>query len=236
MRDLDDGHPVVVEPLEQLHDLLPLAGMEISCRLVGEEHLRVPDHSPGDRDELLLAAGELVRVEVFLTDDLEPVEVITDNALAFRARHVAIGERDFEVLVDRQRVDQMVALEDEADVTLVQLVSVFELQLLDLHVQEAVLARPGAVEHAENAEQCRLPGARGAHDGDEFPSLDVDRDAAQDVELPRLALVALLEIVELDHASRMPSVSSGNNTVASRSGEHNGDRHSILYFQDRFAE
>ena len=62
-----------------------------------------------------------VGIQVLLADDLEPVEHVADQALALGLLHVAVGERHVEVLVDRQVVEQVVALEDEADVLLLQL-------------------------------------------------------------------------------------------------------------------
>jgi len=52
--------PVLVDDLaEQGEHLLPGAGVQRSGRLVGEHHLRPCDECPGDRDPMLLAAGEL---------------------------------------------------------------------------------------------------------------------------------------------------------------------------------
>src|SRR5438128_925327 len=47
VRDLDDGRAGGVEPLEELHDLAPLAGMEVARRLVGEDELWAVDDGTG---------------------------------------------------------------------------------------------------------------------------------------------------------------------------------------------
>ena len=60
-------------------------------------------------------------IEVFLADDLEAVERIGDQALALGARHVLVGEREVDVLLHGQIVEQVIALEDHADVPLGQL-------------------------------------------------------------------------------------------------------------------
>ena len=113
--------PLLVQRAEQLHDLLALRRVQVAGRLVGEDHLRVRDHRARDADQLLLAARELVRIEILLADDLEAVEDVADHALALLPADVAVRERNLEVLVDRQVVEQVIALEDEADVLLVQL-------------------------------------------------------------------------------------------------------------------
>src|SRR5262245_54341309 len=69
VRDLDDRHALGVERLEEAHDLAPLVGVEVAGRLVGEQQLGFRDERPGDADELLLAARELVREEVLLPHD-----------------------------------------------------------------------------------------------------------------------------------------------------------------------
>src|SRR5580700_4338464 len=44
MRHLYDGRPFLVQLLEQVHDLLPLAGMQVPGRLVGKDQFRARDH------------------------------------------------------------------------------------------------------------------------------------------------------------------------------------------------
>ena len=77
--------------------------------------------APCDSDELLLAAGELARVEIFLADDLKAIERIGDHRLAFAAFDIAVGKRNIKVLVNREVIEQMVLLEDKADVPLIEL-------------------------------------------------------------------------------------------------------------------
>ena len=94
-------------------------------------------------------------------------------------RHVAVRERQLDVLVHRQVVEQVIALEDEADVRLLQRGTLLLRERVDRLSHEQVLAAPGAVVHAEDVEQRRLAGAGRPHDRDELACLDVERDAAQ---------------------------------------------------------
>ena len=70
MRDQDDGH---LERPEQRHDLLaqrcPQGRVDVRPRLVEEHELGLRREGAGERNPLLLPAGELVRVPV-----LEAVE------------------------------------------------------------------------------------------------------------------------------------------------------------------
>jgi hypothetical protein len=111
------------------------------------------------------------RIEIFLGDDLKTIQSIRDNGLAFASLDIAIREGNIQVLVDSQVVEQMVLLEDEADVSFVQLHAVFRFQLVDCFTKKVVLPEPIAVEHSEDCQKRRFAGARRPHDGEEvaFP-------------------------------------------------------------------
>ena len=59
VRDHDDGDALVVQLLENVHDLDARAAIEIARRLVGEQHVGIVDEGARDGDALLLAAGKL---------------------------------------------------------------------------------------------------------------------------------------------------------------------------------
>ena len=81
MRHLDDGDAFVVQALERLHDLFRLRGVKIAGRLIGEDQLRIGDQGARHADQLLLAAGKLIREEILLADHLETVEHVADDAV-----------------------------------------------------------------------------------------------------------------------------------------------------------
>ena len=63
-----------VDPLEQQHDVLAGVRVEVAGRLVGQQHQRPVDERAGDRDPLLLAAGQLVRQPVGLAVEADQLE------------------------------------------------------------------------------------------------------------------------------------------------------------------
>ena len=65
VRHHDDGDAAVVQLLENSHDFDAGAAVEISGRLVGQQHFRIVDQGARDRDALLLAAGKLTRMMIF---------------------------------------------------------------------------------------------------------------------------------------------------------------------------
>jgi hypothetical protein len=166
MRDLDDRGALGVELLEQLHDLLALARVEIAGGFVGQDELGARHDGARDSHELLLAAGELVGEELLLRHDLEPIERVGDDGLTLRLLHVPIRQRDVEVLLHGEAVNQVVLLEHEADVLLVQLVALLDGELVHRLAQELVSGKPrqsaqdsfalplgGAYEHAIGRDQ-----------------------------------------------------------------------------------
>jgi len=56
-RGLNDSSPLTIQTPEQLHNFLPLAGVQVPCGLVGQDQLRVGNNGAGNCYELLLAAG-----------------------------------------------------------------------------------------------------------------------------------------------------------------------------------
>src|SRR5437879_978848 len=80
VRDLDDRRPAVIQSFEKLHDLFALRGMQIPGGFIGEYQFRAKNHRARHADKLLLAAGELVWEQVFLTHDVEPVKCVANQA------------------------------------------------------------------------------------------------------------------------------------------------------------
>jgi hypothetical protein len=74
----------------------------------------------------------------------------------------------------------MIALKNEADVSLVQLISVFDFELMDRMIQKIIFAVPGAVIHPKDVKDGGFSGAGGAHDRDELSFFYIDVDAPQD--------------------------------------------------------
>jgi hypothetical protein len=80
------------------------------------------------RHELLLPAESWFGIEVLLAHDLEAVEDVGDARLALARRDVAVAQRQVEVLRHRQVVDQVVVLEDEADLVALQRLALFRVE------------------------------------------------------------------------------------------------------------
>src|SRR5260370_18690898 len=125
--------------------------MEISSRLIGEDQLRTKDHRAGHADKLLLAAGELVWKKIFLADDVESVEAIANQADPLFVRHILVGQWHFQFFEYSQIVDQVIALETEADLSLMQLVPFLALYLVNRPAEDLIGPTPRALHPSNDA-------------------------------------------------------------------------------------
>ena len=194
MGDLNDGGALIVQLLEEVHDLLALTRVQVARGLVGQNQLRLGDNGPRHSHELLLSARKLAGVEVFLADDVEPVERVGHDRLALRTLDVPVGEGDVQVFGDREVVEQMVLLKHEPDIALVQLSPLLDIHLVDGMVEKVIFTAPFPVEHTDNSQQGGLPGARRAHDGHELTVLYFDVDPPKDVISSGAGRIGFLEI------------------------------------------
>src|SRR5947209_5308543 len=133
--------------------------MKISGRLVREDQFRIGDDGARDPDELLLAAGKLARKQIFLRDDLKAIKSVGDNCRALVLAYLSIGKRNLEVFVNRQIIEQMILLEDEADMFVAQGAALFRFQMMNGGVVEKIFARPTVIVHAKDVQQCGFAGA-----------------------------------------------------------------------------
>jgi len=222
MRNLDDGCARVVQSPKELHDLLALGRVQIAGGFVGEDELGILNDGAGDAHKLLLSAGKLIGEKILLADDVELIKRVTHKAGAFLARNVLIGERNLEVFKDRQVVNQVVALKNKADVGLVKLIAFFYVQFVNGLFEEVELSGPCSVEHADDAQESGLSGARRPHDGDELALVDIEVDAAEKEEFVRARFDCFFEITQLNQWFHNISLSWG--IFLERSGAYGGQQ------------
>ena len=127
------------------------------------------------------------------------VEGFGHHPLPLTAWYVFVGQGQIDVLLHRQVVEQVIALEDHADFALGQLGAVLALHQMHRLFAEPVFAGPLVVEQGEHIQQRGLSRARRTHDGDELAFLDGEINAAQYPGLSRSGFVTAFDVFELDH-------------------------------------
>ena len=192
--DDDDGRAGLVDPVEQLHHADRGDRVEVAARLVGEQQRRVVDEGAGDRDALLLAAGELVGVAVQLgreADQAQRLRHLGADRGAAGADHL---QRVGDVVVDGAVGEQLEVLEDRADVA-PQLRDLLLRQGADVAAGDADAAVGGRLVADQGLDQGRLAAAGRADEEDEFAAVDRQRDP---VERHVAARVDLGHVAQLD--------------------------------------
>src|SRR5262249_48034542 len=108
------------------------------------------------------------------------------------------GEGNFQVFENSKVVDQMIALEDETNIGFVELVAFFNVEFVNGLIEKKIFAIPGAIEHADDAEQSGFACAGGSHESDEFAGHDIQRDAAEDEKFTAAGLERFFEVAHLN--------------------------------------
>ncbi len=96
----DHGRAAGVDPREQLHDVDGRAGIQVSGRLIGEQHLRTVHQRASDRHALLLATGQLVGKPLLLAVETHEREHLGHRLLDEAARGAGDLQCEGDVLMD----------------------------------------------------------------------------------------------------------------------------------------
>jgi hypothetical protein len=183
----DDGDSLLaIERAERFHDLVRGSRIEIAGRLIGEKKARCIDQRAGNRDALLLAAGELAGRIALALPQAEKVQrrarPLDAHGAALRPRRGVI-ERQADILDGAGAGQEIEALENKAEPFAADAGEVRFAQRRDIDALQEIMAAGRQVEAAENIHERRLARARRAHDGDELAGLDGQADAAERFDL-----------------------------------------------------
>ena len=117
VRDHDDRLAVLgVEGLQQVEDLVARLPIEVAGRLVAQQQRRVRHDGAGDADPWFLPARELPRIVLRAVLEADHRERRRHVVPPVGARERREQQRQLDVLLRRQHRQQVVELEDEADV------------------------------------------------------------------------------------------------------------------------
>ena len=179
--------------VEELDDFVAVAGVEVGGRFVGEDELRVVGQGAGDRDALALAAGEGLRLRAEAVGHAEVGEEGGGALAGFAPADAGEVQGDLDVLAGVEGLEQVEALEDEAEIVPAELRQMALLERGDFAPVHTNGAGSGAQEAADKREEGRLAGARGAHDQHEFAAPDAEVDAVDGVNDSAAGAEALRE-------------------------------------------
>ena len=150
--------------------------VEVRERLVHEQDLRAHDEDARERDALLLAARELVRVTMLRALEADHLERLGDLARHGRAALRAHLQPVADVVAYRHVREERVVLEDEAYLALV------DHDVRHVLTVDEDASRGRRLEARDHAQRRRLAAARGAEERYELAALYVELDALDGVE------------------------------------------------------
>ena len=104
---------------------------------------------------------------------------LRDFLLALGGGDIQIAKWQFDVLIHIEFIDQVEALEHEADVALAELGALLFLEAAHFGAEEFIGTAGGIVQQAQNVQQRGFAAARRAHDGDELAVLDFEGNAVE---------------------------------------------------------
>ena len=186
------------EALLELRDLgahlHPQLGVEVGERLVEEEHRRLADDRPTDRDPLPLAAGELARLALEQVGDVEDLRRLGDEPFDLGGRRLADAQAEVDVLAHRHVGVERVVLEHHRDV------AVLRRQVVDDPAADRDRAAGDLLEAGHHPQRRRLAAARRTHQHHELVVADLEIELPDDGHVA----VSLRDAVEDDRCHPCP--------------------------------
>src|SRR4029077_17944680 len=217
----------ILEAPEQSHHLERQVRIEIARRLIGDQERGLADHGAGDADALLLADGELERQHTLLAEETHLVERGAHAPVDLLQGSCSYGERKRDVVVHRPVGEQLVILEDHADVA-AESGDVPRLQRLRVTPRDRDSATGRPLEQCDELQHRALAGTRAAREEHHLAGVDAEADV---IECLAPVGVALAHPVEKRHSappalpvprSSGPSVSAVAKAAASNSPKSSG--------------
>ena len=193
-----DGRAIAVQFFQQSHHGFAVHRVQVSGRLVRQQYRRASRQCPRHCHTLLLTARKLRRIMLHAVRHSHLFQRLHHRLLAFRRRHAAISQRQFDILINVQIANQIKRLEDEADLAVANARALLHLQLRHWLFIQRVQSVARRIQQSENRQQRRFPAARGPRNRHIFAPLNIQMDARQRMRLYLIRYENLGDSVELD--------------------------------------
>jgi hypothetical protein len=127
-----NGGATLVQFSEQLHHRFAIARIKIAGGFVREQNRRPAAKRSRYRDTLLLTAGELAWQMFCPVRHSHALQSFSHKSFAITRAHTAIGERQFDILIDVEIADKIEALKNEADLAIANPSAVSQVEVFNL--------------------------------------------------------------------------------------------------------
>ena len=191
-----DGGAAGVDFAEQVHDVERQVRIEVARRLVGQHEHGVVHQRARNRDALLLAAGQLLRIRVHSVLQSDPLQHLKRLALLRGHGRAEHARHNRDILEDGLSRNELEILKDKAHRAPIglHLPRAQARQIFSGNLQQPVARQ--AFSKAQ-AQKRGFAGAARPGQKHEFPLADVERQLAQRIDA---AAVQLGQVPRFDHA------------------------------------
>jgi len=179
VRDQDDGVAGRVQFFQDAQHFLARVRVQRAGRFVRQDDVAAVHQRARDTHALLLAARQLPGAMAGAVAQAQAPQQFGGALQPGLAALAGIDGRHLDVALRRQVGQQVIALENEAEVFAAQFGQFVRVQLAGAAAVHAVVAAGGAVQAAQDVHQGRLARARRADDGHHFPGLDGQVDVLE---------------------------------------------------------
>ncbi len=181
MGDEDHRHAAARQVFDDLQHFAGQLRIKRGCDFVEQHDLRLHGQRPGDCSSLLLAAGQLLRVERGFLGKPYPAETVERYIPGFGlAQLLDAGQRQRSVFQDGQMREQVIALEDNANVAAkCTLVEVRRMNLVPANLDLAAL---NGLQRIDASQSRRLARTGLSDDGNHLAGFDREGDTVQDLQ------------------------------------------------------
>ena len=176
-----------MQPLDLDPHLRAQFGVEVRQRLVEQKHFRIAHDAAAERDALLLAAGQLLRLARQQFVQAEHARGAVDRGLDLGFGGLLVAQAEGEIVVDAHVLIERVVLEHHRDV------AVARRQIVDDPVADPDVAAGDVLEPRDHAQRRRLAAAGRADQRHELLVGDLEIDVLYGVEQRAIMLVELAE-------------------------------------------
>ena len=196
----DDGSALGIELLEENQNLKAGSRIQVTRCLVGKNHGRIVHQCSGDGYTLHLSTRHLVALMIESLAQSYSLQSFDGTLLAFFCADGRIVHQwQLYILYARGLRQEIVVLEDEANLAVAQDSSVVAAHLAHAHAIQVIFTLGRGVEAAQLVEQGGFAGTRLTHNGDELALVDLEAYAFQGVDGFITHKKVAANIVELYH-------------------------------------
>jgi hypothetical protein len=200
MRDDQHGLAALFAQRPQpAHHKLPGFAVERAGRLIAHDDRRIAEQSAGNRDALLLSAGELRRAMSGAVAHAESTQQPARPRFAFFPRPSGENTGQRHIFERRQRWYEMEALKDKANRPPAKKCQLIAAERVQTASGNRDHPRRWAIQPTEQMQQRAFPRSARSHDGDELPRWNVQPNIFQHPQRFAAERVGLVKLTRRDH-------------------------------------